>query len=207
MSDYISKQALLAKLHEMGGCDAEPNTWARGYDDAIDEVYKMVEALPVDTSPCAGSEYIDKAVAVNILNAKADMGVCSGAEKYFAAAAKMIELLPAADVEPARLEEWRRPMSEYIDREILIAHLESEASECCRFDDASVFFAEAYERVIEFISKMPAPTIDAVPVVRCNACKHAETDKIGCYCTLHDDRVAENGFCSYGERKEIVNDR
>lgn len=52
-----------------------------------------------------------------------------------------------------------------------------------------------------------APSVDAVQVVRCENCKHAETYKIGCYCTLHDDRVAENGFCSYGERKEIANDR
>lgn len=47
-----------------------------------------------------------------------------------------------------------------------------------------------------------APTVDAIPVVRCENCKYAETDRIGCYCILHDDRVAENGFCSYGERRQ-----
>lgn len=168
MSDYISKQALLAKLHEIGGCDAEPNTWARGYDDAIDEVYKMVEALPVDTSPCAGSEYIDKAVAVNILNAKADMGVCSGAEKHFAAAAKMIELLPAVDVAPVRHGRW----------------------EYCPDSEE---WANAY---------------------LCSICEgHALTDgdyrhELTDYCP-HCGAKMDGGadFCSYGERKEIVNDR
>lgn len=47
-----------------------------------------------------------------------------------------------------------------------------------------------------------APTVDAVLVVRCENCKHAETDRIGCYCILHDDRVAENDFCSHGERRQ-----
>lgn len=65
-------------------------------------------------------------------------------------------------------------------------------------------FAHGWNSVLTIINN--AHTVDAVPVVRCAACRHAETDKIGCYCNLHDDRVAENGFCSYGERKEIVND-
>lgn len=60
-------------------------------------------------------------------------------------------------------------------------------------------YAEGWNSAVSLIED--APTVDAEPVVRCENCKHAETDKIGCYCTLHDDRVAENGFCSYGERK------
>lgn len=53
-----------------------------------------------------------------------------------------------------------------------------------------------------------APTIDAVPVVRCKDCKHSfersERKPFGCYLhgkngiTLHDG----DDFCSYGERKE-----
>lgn len=46
------------------------------------------------------AEYIDKAVAVDIMNAKAEMGVCSEYAACFHAAAKMLELLPAADVVP-----------------------------------------------------------------------------------------------------------
>ena len=52
-----------------------------------------------------------------------------------------------------------------------------------------------------------APTVDAVPVVRCRDCKHRGTD----YCIFHikgelaDEellRKLDNDFCSYGKRKE-----
>ena len=52
-----------------------------------------------------------------------------------------------------------------------------------------------------------APTVDAVPVVRCRECKYLEKDdglkygrmclKLGNSSLCHDD-----DFCSYGERKE-----
>ena len=52
-----------------------------------------------------------------------------------------------------------------------------------------------------------APTIDAVPVVRCKDCKHfkSETENTGicdggfCHAPVH---VAVIDFCSYGERKD-----
>ena len=52
-----------------------------------------------------------------------------------------------------------------------------------------------------------APTIDAVPVVRCRECKYRGTDD----CIFHikgepaDEELLlklDNDFCSYGERKE-----
>ena len=52
-----------------------------------------------------------------------------------------------------------------------------------------------------------APTIDAVPVVRCRECKHRGTDD----CIFHikgepaDEELLlklDNDFCPYGERKE-----
>ena len=52
-----------------------------------------------------------------------------------------------------------------------------------------------------------APTVDAVPVVRCRDCKHRGTD----YCIFHvkgepaDEELLkklDNDFCSYGERRE-----
>ena len=51
-----------------------------------------------------------------------------------------------------------------------------------------------------------APTVDAVPVVRCGDCKHRGTDD----CIFHvkgepaDEELLlklDNDFCSYGERK------
>ena len=49
-----------------------------------------------------------------------------------------------------------------------------------------------------------APTIDAVPVVRCKDCKWLY-DEMGDYCCRSHRglvRICENSFCSYGERKE-----
>ena len=51
------------------------------------------------------------------------------------------------------------------------------------------------------------PAVDAVPVVRCQECKHRGTD----YCIFHikgelaDEellRKLDNDFCSYGKRRE-----
>lgn len=52
------------------------------------------------------TEYIDKSAAVRILEAKSDMAVCTGTQPYFMAAAKMIGLLPSADVAPVRHGRW-----------------------------------------------------------------------------------------------------
>ena len=52
------------------------------------------------------TEYIDKAAAVRILEAKSDMTVCNDAQLYFMAAAKMIGLLPSADVAPVIHAHW-----------------------------------------------------------------------------------------------------
>ena len=49
-----------------------------------------------------------------------------------------------------------------------------------------------------------APTIDAVPVVRCKDCKYHEDEEIGMvYCpNALGGWVRENWFCADGERKE-----
>lgn len=49
-----------------------------------------------------------------------------------------------------------------------------------------------------------APTIDAVPVVRCRECKHC-MKMIGNsyhYCVTHNTKMYAEDFCSYGEQKE-----
>lgn len=52
-----------------------------------------------------------------------------------------------------------------------------------------------------------APTIDAVPVVRCRDCKWGNCydgplQRYECTRLLGSIQVKENDFCSYGERKE-----
>lgn len=43
-----------------------------------------------------------------------------------------------------------------------------------------------------------APTVDAVEVVRCRDCVCNED----AWCYVQEHRVAENEFCSWGERRE-----
>ena len=54
-----------------------------------------------------------------------------------------------------------------------------------------------------------APTVDAVPVVRCLECKHYELNAMGeksCFNDIWNQEfavpTAPDDFCSYGERKE-----
>ena len=49
-----------------------------------------------------------------------------------------------------------------------------------------------------------APTIDAVPVVRCKDCRHMEKSQYGRYCQIWGmyNGYGDDGFCCYGERKE-----
>lgn len=46
MAEYIEREKLLEKLHEVGGCGAAPDTWADGYDKAIDLAYDIVQMTP-----------------------------------------------------------------------------------------------------------------------------------------------------------------
>lgn len=50
-----------------------------------------------------------------------------------------------------------------------------------------------------------APTIDAVPVVRCRECKHWSEHPegyLGVCSFISRNFVMENGYCAWGERKE-----
>lgn len=48
-----------------------------------------------------------------------------------------------------------------------------------------------------------APTIDAVPVIRCKDCKHcAHMDELYPVCTYFTIQCSKNGFCSWAERRE-----
>lgn len=46
MSDLIDREALLKRLHDAGGCGAPAESWADGYDKAIDLAYGMAENAP-----------------------------------------------------------------------------------------------------------------------------------------------------------------
>ena len=81
----------------------------------------------------------------------------------------------------------------------------------CSKDILPAAYCAGWNGLIELIEK--APTIDAVPVVRCRECKHwkpsgskagnsfSDMEYIGgCEFTKYCRR--ESDFCSYGKRKE-----
>lgn len=51
-----------------------------------------------------------------------------------------------------------------------------------------------------------APTVDAVPIVRCKDCRYfgkaAPNDKGFCICPASNMEIVPDDFCSYGERKD-----
>ncbi len=56
--DLISRKALMQRLHDAGDCGAPPESWADGYDKAIDLAYGMVENAPaIDPVHAAGACY------------------------------------------------------------------------------------------------------------------------------------------------------
>ena len=87
-----------------------------------------------------------------------------------------------------------------INREALLSFEKMDADLCATCGEH-----HTAEDVIMMIKT--APTVDAVPVVRCQECKHRGTDD----CIFHikgepaDEELLlklDNDFCSYGKRKE-----
>ena len=57
--DLISRKALKQRLHDAGGCGAPPESWADGYDKAIDLAYGMAENAPaIDAAPVVHGRWI-----------------------------------------------------------------------------------------------------------------------------------------------------
>ena len=88
-----------------------------------------------------------------------------------------------------------------INREALLSFEKMDADLCATCGEH-----HTAEDVIMMIKT--APTVDAVPVVRCRECKHYDTadfdGNILCGCTLHSAMldITPDSFCSYGEKKE-----
>ena len=99
-----------------------------------------------------------------------------------------------------------------IDADALLKEFESRQEQqisnyCdCFLNDAHELSTEWYcvEDMVE-----AAPTVDAVPVVRCKDCKHYGWEQESChgrtqhFCKLHKGLVVvgKDTFCSYGERR------
>ena len=84
-----------------------------------------------------------------------------------------------------------------------------------RLIDADALIEEALtegaDGYVDAFQIASAPSIDAVPVVRCKDCKYGEVDDADLptqyLCNYHGaDWNDENHFCSYGERKDGDNE-
>ncbi len=63
--------------------------------------------------------------------------------------------------------------------------------------DYGMFWTGGIEKAID-----DAPTVDAVPVVRCKDCVMYSSRYSGWHCYLDGRQTQENDFCSWGERRE-----
>lgn len=81
---------------------------------------------------------------------------------------------------------------DYIDRQMAITHVY-----VALFPNISA--AEKADKALR-----EAPTIDAVPVVRCKDCKHYTEPNID-YCELYGAMILcdKDDFCSHGERRMV----
>ena len=80
-----------------------------------------------------------------------------------------------------------------IDANALISYID----ECSQESRFRVYYGYAKSFIDD------APTVDAVPVVRCKDCKYMTQWAYGGYCTVWDgvNGMGDDGFCNYGERK------
>lgn len=70
--------------------------------------------------------------------------------------------------------------------------------------DGDQFIPDAFYRV-PYYAIENAPTLDAVPVVRCRDCKYLYTDEYGFLACAESGAMLnpeENDFCSYGQRRD-----
>lgn len=73
------------------------------------------------------------------------------------------------------------------------------------FSLQEVHLKTAFETLTDMINN--APTVDAVPVVRCGECKYYEAENHNCLDEMAYSRTwCENDYCSFGERKDDETD-
>lgn len=88
--------------------------------------------------------------------------------------------------------------------EPMVDYVERQALDVVTFLDRDGTFSDGVQWLLEYIDALPP--VDAVEVVRCKNCKHAEHwygDKSRCF-LWHEGGidVFDDGYCSYGERKD-----
>lgn len=78
MKKYIDADVLYEKIHNIGGCDAEPDTWAEVWDEVIDECLNLLESMPAaDVQEVRHGKWIDTEPKYNYENHCAAHYQCS----------------------------------------------------------------------------------------------------------------------------------
>lgn len=58
-NDYLHRKAVFNALNDIGGCGAPPESWAGGWDKAIDAAIEAIEKLPnADVEPVKHGRWI-----------------------------------------------------------------------------------------------------------------------------------------------------
>ncbi len=66
MAEYIEREKVYEMLHAIGGCGAEPRSWADGWDKAIDTaIEKLAEIPAADVRPERYGQWIEDEYAYN----------------------------------------------------------------------------------------------------------------------------------------------
>lgn len=73
MSDLIKRSEVWQALHNIGGCGADPDSWADGWDKAIDAAIEAVEKLPSAETAQAKTGSERRAVRVEEINALTEL--------------------------------------------------------------------------------------------------------------------------------------
>lgn len=174
-------------------------------------------------------EYIEKADAINLLWLFADESCASVVSDF--------EGLPAADVAEVRHGRWdASDRYKFLDGSTCIRCTECGAAlhldeyqkyhwhycpNCgARMDEEDEhelidrselldkFNLECKTAQERYMALINAPTISAVPVVRCRECKHYKPEEYFSPCVLPQglECAKPNDFCSYGQRKEAAHE-
>lgn len=101
MSDCVKREDIIDALHNIGGCGADNDTWAEGWDKAIDEAIRIVQNMPAAEAspitgelkhcPFCGSEAKSKVEIVNII----------GTEMFFSVECKKCDTRKGAYAKPS----------------------------------------------------------------------------------------------------------
>lgn len=100
MGDCVKREDIINALHNIGGCGADNDPWAEGWDKAIDEAIRIVQNMPAaeaspitgELKPCpfCGSEAKSKVEIVNII----------GTEIFFSVECKKCDTRKGAYTKP-----------------------------------------------------------------------------------------------------------